>query len=139
MRSTHPRPSWPTRLAIILTTALSLTGLTGLTGVVPAQADVYESCTVARCSDARSANATWAAKGYPRARGWYPWPGGQYNYAGGRFRNRESQLPSGGVYQEYDVYPRERGARRDAYRIVVDPSTGVTWFSPNHYTDFYRL
>ena len=47
--------------------------------------------------------------------------------------------PSGATYHEYDVYSRARGAARDAYRIVVNRSTGAVWFSPNHYTDFYRL
>jgi hypothetical protein len=37
------------------------------------------------------------------------------------------------------VYSRAKGAARDAYRIVVNRGTGVVWFSPNHYTDFYRL
>ena len=37
------------------------------------------------------------------------------------------------------MYPRACGASRDAYRIVVDLDTGAVWFSPNHYTDFYRL
>nr|WP_260407636.1 ribonuclease domain-containing protein [Planomonospora venezuelensis] len=107
--------------------------------VTPASASVYNSCTVSRCSDARSAKAIWAGKGYPTGRGWYSWPDGRYNFAGGRFYNREGQLPGGATYQEYDVYSRARGAARDAYRIVVNRSTGAAWFSPNHYTDFYRL
>ncbi|MBG0827530.1 ribonuclease N [Planomonospora sp. ID67723] len=120
---------------------MSLTGLAAVTPVTvtPADASVFGSCTVSRCSDARSARAIWASKGYPTGRGWYSWQDGRYNYTGGRFYNREGQLPGGATYHEYDVYPRERGASRDAYRIVVNRSTGVTWFSPNHYTDFYRL
>jgi hypothetical protein len=110
-----------------------------MVGITPAQASVYNSCTISRCSDARSVNAIWSSKGYPTTSGWYSWPDGKYNYTGGRFYNREAQLPSGATYYEYDVYSRARGAARDAYRIVVNRSTGVTWFSPNHYTDFYRL
>jgi hypothetical protein len=117
----------------------AVTSLTGVAGLSPADASVYNSCTISRCADARSADATWASKGYPTTSGWYSWPGGRYNYTGGRFYNREGQLPSAGTYYEYDVYARARGGPRDAYRIVVNRSTGVTWFSPNHYTDFYRL
>ncbi|MEO3747910.1 ribonuclease domain-containing protein [Plantactinospora sp. B5E13] len=118
--------------------------LVGPAVVVPtytssASAAVYSSCTMARCADARTARSGWAAKGFPTARNWYSWSGGLANFAGGQFYNREGQLPAGATYHEYDVYPRTQGAARDAYRIVVNRSTGVTWFSPNHYTDFYRL
>ncbi len=130
------RLSWPARLAVML---VALTSLTGLVTVTPANASVFGSCTISRCSDARSANTIWAGKGYPTSSGWYSWPDGKYNYTGGRFYNREGQLPSGATYYEYDVYSRAKGAPRDAYRIVVNRSTGVTWFSPNHYTDFYQL
>ncbi|GAA4180457.1 ribonuclease domain-containing protein [Streptosporangium oxazolinicum] len=134
--SQRPRPFRLAQLAVILAAIVSLTGVVGIT---PAGASVFNSCTISRCADARSADATWASKGYPTSSGWYTWSGGKYNYTGGRFYNREGQLPSGATYYEYDVYPRARGAARDAYRIVVNRSTGVTWFSPNHYTDFYRL
>ena len=77
--------------------------------------------------------------GYPSSRGWYDWTGGQCNFAGGVFSNRDGQLPADDSFQEFDVYPRGCGDRRDAYRIVVDMTTGVVWFSPNHYTDFYPL
>ncbi|GII58585.1 ribonuclease N1 [Planotetraspora thailandica] len=130
------RPSLAARLAVILAAIVSFTALVG---VVPANASVYSSCNISRCSDARSARSTWQSKGYPTTAGWYTWPDGRYNYTGGRFENREGQLPSGGTYYEYDVYSRSRGAARDAYRIVVNRSSGAVWFSPNHYTDFYRL
>ncbi|MCK2215746.1 hypothetical protein MF672_018390 [Actinomadura sp. ATCC 31491] len=97
------------------------------------------SCALARCADARSAASIWSAKGYPTSRGWYSWPDGRDNYTGGRFRNREGRLPGGAAYYEYDVYPRARGAARDAYRIVVDRGSGAAWFSPDHYTGFHRL
>lgn len=135
----HPVPSWRVRLTAALVATVALTGLTGLTGTVPAGASVYGSCTISRCSDARSADAIWAGKGYPTTRGWYSWPDGKYTYTGGRFYNREGQLPAGATYYEYDVYSRARGAARDAYRIVVDRNAGVTWFSPDHYSNFYRL
>lgn len=132
----RPRLSWLARLTVTLATTASLIGVADIT---PASASVYSSCTISRCSDARSADATWAGKGYPTSSGWYSWPDGKYNYTGGQFLNREGQLPSGATYYEYDVYSRAKGASRDAYRIVVNRSTGVTWFSPNHYTDFYKL
>ncbi|RCG31464.1 ribonuclease N [Sphaerisporangium album] len=113
--------------------------LTFVAGVTPADAAVYSSCTQSRCADARYARSVWSGKGFPTSAGWYTWPDGRYNYTGGQFYNREGQLPSGATYYEYDVYSRARGAARDAYRIVVNRSTGATWFSPNHYTDFYRI
>lgn len=130
------RSSWTARLTVTLAATASLAGTIGTTH---ADASVYSSCTIARCADARSADQIWASKGYPTTSGWYSWPDGLYNYTGGQFYNREGQLPSGATYYEYDVYSRPKGASRDAYRIVVNRSTGVTWFSPNHYTDFYRL
>lgn len=130
-------PSWAVKLlAVILTVT---TALVGPVGITPAIAAVHDSCAISRCADARTARSIWASKGYPTTRSWYSWPDGRYNFAGGRFYNREGQLPSGATYYEYDVYSRARGAARDAYRIVVNRSTGVAWFSPNHYTDFHRL
>ncbi|MET8195261.1 ribonuclease domain-containing protein [Micromonospora sp. NPDC005686] len=105
----------------------------------PAAAAVYGSCTQSRCADARTARSGWSARSFPTSRGWYSWSGGQCNFAGGRFYNYEGQLPTGATYYEYDVYPRACNASRDAYRIVVNKSTGATWFSPDHYANFYRL
>ncbi|MFI2710981.1 ribonuclease domain-containing protein [Micromonospora sp. NPDC018662] len=105
----------------------------------PAEAAVYSSCTLSRCADARTARSGWSAKSFPTSRGWYSWSGGQCNFAGGRFYNYEGQLPTDATYYEYDVYPRACNAARDAYRIVVNKSTGTTWFSPDHYANFYRL
>ncbi|WP_431881312.1 ribonuclease domain-containing protein [Micromonospora chalcea] len=105
----------------------------------PAAAAVYGSCTQSLCADARTARSGWSARSFPTSRGWYSWSGGQCNFAGGRFYNYEGQLPSGATYYEYDVYPRACNASRDAYRIVVNKSTGATWFSPDHYANFYRL
>ncbi|MEH0819819.1 MULTISPECIES: ribonuclease domain-containing protein [unclassified Micromonospora] len=127
-----------------LLTAMVAAALVGPSVVTPtltdsASASVYSSCTMTRCADARTARSGWAAKGFPTSRGWYSWSGGLYNFAGGQFYNREGQLPGNATYHEYDVYPRAYGASRDAYRIVVNRSTGVTWFSPDHYANFYRL
>ncbi|SCG45822.1 ribonuclease [Micromonospora halophytica] len=127
-----------------LITAMVAAALVGPAVVAPtltdsASAAVYNSCTMTRCADARAARTGWAAKGFPTSRGWYTWSGGLYNFAGGRFYNREGQLPASAAYYEYDVYPRPYGASRDAYRIVVNKSTGKTWFSPDHYANFYLL
>ena len=126
------------RLAVTLAALAAVFGMT-IVAAPAADATVYSSCTMTRCADARSANTTGQSKGYPGTRGWYSWPNGQCNFAGGTFYNREGQLPSGHSYREFDVYPRACGASRDAYRIIVDLSAGVVYFSPNHYTDFYRL
>lgn len=139
MRTQHrPRITWARRVTLTLT---ALVSLLGLAFVVPAAANatVYDSCTVSGCSDASSANSTWQSMGYPSARGWYDWPDGECNYAGGTYYNDDGQLPSGDSFQEYDVYPRACGAHRDAYRIVVDMNTGTVWYSPDHYSDFYQL
>ncbi|MBB5874121.1 guanyl-specific ribonuclease Sa [Allocatelliglobosispora scoriae] len=130
-------PSWTLRMLLVAVTLVA--AVVAPVAAAPASAAVYSSCTISRCADARAAQAGWSAKGYPTTSGWYAWSGGKYNYTGGRFYNREGQLPAGATYYEYDVYARTKGAARDAYRIVVNRSTGVTWFSPNHYTDFYRL
>lgn len=132
------QPHRTRRLLAALAIVASVLGVT--TAVAPAaDAAVYSSCTQSRCSAARSADSTWSSKGYPSSRGWYSWPNGQCNFAGGTFYNREGQLPAGHNYQEFDVYPRACNASRDAYRIVVDRTTGSVYFSPDHYANFYRL
>jgi ribonuclease T1 len=114
-------------------TALVAPAIVAPTTTDAAQAAVYNSCTISRCSAARTAFIGW-----PTTAGWYAWPYGNYNYTGGRFYNREGQLPTA-TYSEYDVYSRARGASRDAYRIVVNRSTRVAYFTPDHYVTFYRL
>jgi hypothetical protein len=146
--ATHPVPTRPRRPRLALTLALLVAAiaatLVGPAVIAPGKSDtayasVYGSCTMSRCADAQAARSGWQERGFPTSRGWYTWSGGKYNFAGGQFRNSGGQLPSGATYYEYDVSPRAKGAPRDAYRIVVNRSTGATWFSPNHYTDFYRL
>jgi ribonuclease T1 len=125
-------------------TAMVAAALVGPAVVAPAYTDsasasVYSSCTISRCADARTARSGWASRSFPTSRGWYSWSGGKSNFAGGQYYNYEGELPANATYYEYDVYPRTQGAARDAYRIIVNKSSGTTWFSPNHYTDFYRL
>jgi hypothetical protein len=133
------QPHWTRRLLAALAIVASMLGAT--TAMAPAaSADVFDSCTQSRCAAARSANSTWSSMGYPSSRDWYDWPNGQCNFAGGYFQNRDGQLPGDDhTFQEFDVYPRACGARRDAYRIVVDRTNGVVYFSPDHYRNFYRM
>jgi ribonuclease T1 len=142
-----PRPS---RLRRFLSAAAVVFALTGGSLVAPAvvapeqttasaDAAVYSTCTLTRCSAARTARTGWSSLGWPTSAGWYAWPYGQYNYTGGTFQNREGQLPANATYSEYDVYSRAQGASRDAYRIVVNRSTRETWFTPDHYVNFYKL
>jgi ribonuclease T1 len=129
----------PLARRLLLTLALII-GLTGSALVVPsaAQAAVYSTCTISRCSAARTAFTGWKTLGWPLSAGWYSWPYGSYNYTGGTFQNREGYLPTA-TYNEYDVYSRAKGASRDAYRIVVNRSTKVAYFTPDHYVTFYKL
>ncbi|MDF5751925.1 ribonuclease domain-containing protein [Spongiactinospora sp. TRM90649] len=117
----------------------ALVGLGWTASPAPAGAEVFPACEIRSCRAALKARDIWAAKGYPADSGWYTWPGGLYNFSGGRFFNHERQLPAGGAYQEYDVEPRPRGASRNAHRIVIDIRTRAAWFSPDHYGDFHRL
>lgn len=134
----HSRLAWTKRLGVTLAAVVSTFGLA--TVVTPtAQAAVVSSCTISGCADASSANSIWQSMSYPSSRRWYNWPNGQCNFAGGTYYNNDGQLPSGDSFQEFDVYPRACGAHRDAYRIVVDLNTGMVWFSPDHYADFYQL
>jgi hypothetical protein len=141
-----PQPSRLRRLFAAVALVFALTGgsLIAPAVVAPAhtpaaEAAVYSTCTMSRCSAARTARTGWSSLGWPTSAGWYSWPYGQYNYTGGTFFNRERQLPINATYGEYDVYPRARGAARDAYRIVVNRSTRETWFTPDHYVNFYKL
>jgi ribonuclease T1 len=134
------------RLVVMLAAigALVVAVLLGPSLVTPghtssALASTSPTCTLSSCAAARTARADWKQLGFPTSRGWYKWPGGRYNYAGGQYYNNERELPAGASYNEYDVYPRAKGAHRDAVRIVVNRSTGATWYSPDHYADFYRL
>jgi hypothetical protein len=128
-------------LALLTMVAAALLGpaVVAPSNTTPAFATAYGSCNISGCADARTARSGWQNLGWPTSRGWYSWSGGRCNFAGGQYKNLERQLPSGATYYEYDVYPRACGAARDAHRIIINRSTGATWYSPNHYTDFYRL
>jgi guanyl-specific ribonuclease Sa len=138
LTQSRPQLSWSKRVAVLVAASASLLGVTVIASPA-ANAAVYSTCNVAGCDDAASANATWSSLGYPTSRGWNDWPDGQCNYSGGQFSNYEGELPAGDTYYEYDVYPRSCGAHRDAVRIVVDFTTGITYYSPDHYADYYQL
>jgi hypothetical protein len=126
------------RMLVVLTAMVGFVG--GSVAVAPAsEADVFNSCTHSGCAEAYSSNSIWSSKGYPSTRGWVSWPDGQCNFAGGVHRNSEGQLPAGHSYLEFDVTPRACGAARQSYRLILDRTTGDTYFSPNHYADFYRM
>jgi hypothetical protein len=138
LQTLRHRLSWTKRFAV--TVAAAASAFTVSTVASPtANAAVYGSCRISGCSAAASADSTWYSLGYPTSRGWYDWPNGQCNYAGGEYQNYDGQLPSGDTFYEYDVYPRGCGNHRDAYRIVVDFNSGAVWYSPDHYSDFYEL
>lgn len=119
--------------------ALAVTAAGGV-AAAPAQAAANPTCNVTGCDEAAGSNQTWASLGYPSTRGWYDWPPtGTCNYAGGTYNNYEGELPAGDSYLEFDVTPRECGAARQAYRIVLDKTTGTVYFSPDHYSTFYVL
>ncbi|HST63751.1 MAG TPA: ribonuclease domain-containing protein [Mycobacteriales bacterium] len=129
---------------IVLALALLAGALVGPSVVTPAaapqaSASVFSSCTISGCSAARTALTGWRQLGLPTARAWFAWPFGQYNFSGGQYKNLERELPANQTYAEYDVNPRPRGAARDAARIIVSRTTGSVWYTPNHYTDFYKI
>jgi len=61
-------------------------------------------------------------------------------YKGGRFfRNRESTLPRGKKYYEYDVHPDLPGVSRSAERLVVDQQKQHFYYTKNHYRTFVKI
>ena len=126
------------RMLVVLSAMVSLVA-GGVTVAPAANATVYGSCTHSGCTEAYSSKSIWSSKGYPSTRGWVSWPNGQCNFAGGTYNNYEGELPAGHSYLEFDVTPRACGAARQSYRLILDRTTGVTYFSPNHYGDFYRM
>jgi ribonuclease T1 len=127
------------RMLVILSTVVGFAVAGGVAVAPASEATVYSSCTHSGCAEAYSSNSIWSSKGYPSTRGWYSWPNGQCNFAGGTYNNYEGELPAGHSYLEFDVTPRACGAARQSYRLVLDRTTGVVYFSPNHYGDFYRM
>ena len=127
--------SWTKRLAVGLAATASALTVTVVASPA-ANAAVYDSCTISGCSDAVAANSTWSDMGYPSSRGWYDWPDGECNYAGGTYYNNDGQLPYGESFQEFDVNPRSCGAHRDAVRIVVDMNTQLVVLGEQFRRDF---
>jgi guanyl-specific ribonuclease Sa len=103
----------------------------------PAQAAVYDcGCP----SSAYDMLARWDALNFPSGAAWRQIGTSRWLYGGAVHQNRERQLPIAGRYREYDaqVYT-SRGQSRGAKRIVIDIYSYAAWYSPNHYTDFYRM
>jgi len=132
------RLTWTKRLTVMITALAAMFGLAFIASPA-ANATVFSSCSISGCDQADSANSIWQSMGYPDSRGWYNWPDGECNFAGGTYFNDDGQLPNGDSFQEFDTNPRACGAHRDAARIVVDMNTGVVWYTPDHYADFYQL
>jgi guanyl-specific ribonuclease Sa len=131
-----------TIVKLLLAALVATTGLVGAGLATAPSASAYynPSCTHSGCAEARSSNSTWKSMGYPSTRGWYDWaPTGTCNFAGGTYNNYEGELPTGRSYLEFDVTPRACGAPRQSYRIVVDRSSGAVYFTPDHYSTFYKL
>ena len=58
-------------------------------------------------------------------------------YKGGElFKNGYKNLPQGGNYKEYDVNTRIQGVDRGTERMVIDSSTGKSWYTNDHYYNF---
>ncbi len=105
----------------------------------PTITSVHDYCDLSGCDDALDAYYGWDDLGWPTNRTWYYWGDGLYNFSGGVYKNLEGELPAGDHFQEYDVYPRDEGAPRDAHRIILDVDTGDCWYSPDHYSNFYEI
>ncbi|WP_367133625.1 ribonuclease domain-containing protein [Saccharothrix sp. HUAS TT1] len=128
------------RRRVLSALALTFALMTGA-GATPASAAVYDFCAVPACADARGAFEYWEGEGLPARRVTNHLPGDRCFTGGGTFGNREEQLPEEehGAYREFDVYARPCGQGRDAHRIVVHHETGETWYTGDHYRNFYRL
>jgi ribonuclease T1 len=103
----------------------------------PADAAVYDcGCP----SSAYDMLDRWDALGFPSGAAWRKVGTNKWLYGGAVHQNRERQLPLSGSYREYDaqVYS-SKGHSRGAKRIVIDVDSHAAWYSPNHYTDFYRM
>lgn len=57
---------------------------------------------------------------------------------GRRFENRESQLPAGESYQEWDVKPKVQGQNRGAERLITN-SKNDGYYTSDHYKTFTKL
>lgn len=124
-------------LAPILAALLVLAPTPLLPGSAPAYAAVHNcGCPAA----AYTMLDRWDALNFPSGAAWRQIGTNKWLYGGAVHQNREGQLPRARSYREYDaqVYTR-RGQSRGAKRIVIDVSSYAAWYSPNHYTDFYRM
>ena len=134
----HKNRSLLAILALLLSALVTVGG--GVATAPAAHADYYPTCSHHGCAEAYDSTDTWESLGFPSSRGWYDWPPtGTCNFAGGTYRNYEGELPAGHSYLEFDVTPRACGAPRQAWRIVLDRTTGDVYFTPDHYSTFYLM
>jgi guanyl-specific ribonuclease Sa len=133
----------PTRLLRLLLTPLLavmllLTAAVAIPGAAtPAHASVYDcGCP----SSAYDLLDRWDTLGFPSGAKWRQIGTNKWLYGGAVHQNREGQLPRSRSYREYDaqIYTRS-GQSRGAKRIVIDINSYAAWYTPNHYTDFYRM
>jgi guanyl-specific ribonuclease Sa len=147
--SVHPprRHTAARRLASVLASIAMVLGLAATAIVAPSvvapQAGDQASAAVYNCGCPASAYTMydrWDALNWPSGASWRQIGTNRWLYGGAVHYNRERQLPTGASYREYDaqVYSR-RGQSRGAKRIVINVSTYAGWYTPNHYTDFYRM
>ncbi len=146
--SKHPHRS---RVLVRAATVVALTlggGVVGPAALAPgsAQAAVREQCgpplIVQECNLARQVALIWQNQigPWPQARQW--WTAGAWKIrSGGRYENRDRQLPQGNWF-EYDVQahriqdnPRNLGLRR----LVRNTNNGAVYYTPDHYRNFYRI
>ncbi len=122
-------------------------GLAAASVVAPAvlapQSSSQAEAAVYNCGCPSSAYAMydrWDSRNWPSGAAWRQIGTNQWLYGGAVHYNRERQLPVNASYREYDaqVYSY-RGQSRGAKRIVINISTYQGWYTPNHYTDFYRM
>jgi hypothetical protein len=63
-------------------------------------------------------------------------------YAGGKeFVDKNGDLPPGGEYKEYDIYPKPppNSGGRDAKRVVIDKVSQSMFYTDDHFATFIRL
>jgi hypothetical protein len=147
MSSTTLKPVIRRRFAPLIASIALVLGLAATAVVVPSvvapTSGGQAHAAVYNCGCPSSAYAMydrWDALDWPRGAAWRQIGSNQWLYGGAVHYNRERQLPTNASYREYDaqVYSY-RGQSRGAKRIVINISTYQGWYTPNHYTDFYRI
>ena len=121
-------------LCVALVAVFVMAGSTSV-GAAPALADARTPATaVAGCSpgvpayDCAAAISTYE---FVTTHNYSPRAG----MSGGKvYRNGTGELPAGGDYREFDIYPRN-ATGRTAERLVIDVGNpaGNSWYTPQHF------